>query len=225
MPTATMTRPTSVFAKQAEQVYPHRWRAKFLMDDIVGGIPSSGKIMEGWLKSKIEAKDDEIKKLLAKTMIERGTTDIDDSAEAAALASVNGFKRDENGLYVESRQAKAMVKEAANIAWPKRQDWGPSRKGTRSYFAEHVFINPDRIYLGRMEADTIEERTVHTWRGNAISLEEICTDVELEMEFISDHEIAEKDWATIMVTAERNGLGAVRSQGHGTFSVIEWEKL
>ena len=49
-------------------------------------------------------------------MVER-EVDKEEAAELVdTLRHLNGFKRDENGLYIEGRQAKAMLKEAAMIA-------------------------------------------------------------------------------------------------------------
>jgi hypothetical protein len=217
---------TSVFAKYIPQAYPFTYAATLHVGRIAGGTPTDPKVAEGWLKTKLAVdRDDLIREAVAEVMVERGVS----ADEATKIVDVNkhlnGFRRDpESGLYIEGRQVKAMIKEAANIRWPKDR-WGPSRKGTLSYFAEHFFCQEDRIPLGRMDADGIGQRFVHTWRGSGIQYEEYCDAVDLKITIATDVDLTNEQWGLLWLTGEQQGIGASRSQGYGRFQVTTWDRI
>lgn len=239
--TATLdpkTEHKSVFERYAPKAYPHNFRATIHLERIAGGIPTDPKVAEGWIRSKIgETADDAIRAEVSRAMIERAaqfTEEITPAqkvqmekeilAEVNANRHLNGFKRDENGLYIEGRQVKAAIKEAANVRWPKDR-WGPSRKGTMSFFAEHVFVQEDRIPLGVTAPSEVAQRFVHTWRGSGIQYEEVVHDVTVSFTVATDHDFSAEQWAMLWLTGEKQGLGATRSQGYGRYTVIGWDKL
>ena len=41
----------------------------------------------------------------------------------------------------------------------------------------------------------------------------------------SDYEFTDDEWAALWLTAERQGLGASRSQGFGRFTVTQWDRI
>jgi hypothetical protein len=131
-------------------------------------------------------------------------------------------------LYVEGRQLKAMIKEVANIAAGAgtldSRGWGHTRKSLLSFVAEHIHVPDDRIYLAQAESTRVNQAFVHTWRGSGIKNEEVVADAVLDFAVWSDWPWTDDEWAVIWVTAERNGLGASRSQGFGTFAVTRWER-
>lgn len=223
---------TSVFDSMDLSVYDRRYLVSLHVSALAGGTPTDPKVAESWLKTKLGIdRDDLIRDEVAKTMIERGVDSDMDSVveEVVANKHLNGFKRDEAGLYIEGRQVKAAIKEAANIRWSKDR-WGPSKKGTKSFFAEHVFVAEDRIYLRRegvplTEADRVAQRFVHTFRGNGIQYEEICEGVNLDFVVVTDHDFKPDQWAELWVTGQRQGVGASRSQGYGTYLVTTWSPL
>lgn len=225
---------TSIFEGFRPAAYPYRFDVELVIGTLAGGTPTDPKVAEGWLKTKLGLDPgDLLRDEVAKVMVERGVTDMDEAVGAVvADKHLNGFRRMESGeLFIEGRQVKAMVKEAANIRWPKDR-WGPSSKGTRSFFAEHFFIAENRIGLGVTEPTAIEQRFVHTWRGNGIQYEETVTDAHVAFTLYCDYDLdAEtknckkgEGWALFWLTAESNGLGASRSQGYGTFAVTKFER-
>ncbi len=113
-------------------------------------------------------------------------------------------------------------KEAANVQWPKRK-WGPSNKGTRSYFSEHVFVEEKFIPLGVREPSEINQRFVHTFRGSGIQLEEVIHDAEFTWHMLTDHQFSDEDLGRLFLTAEMQGIGAARSQSFGRFTVTDFE--
>jgi len=215
----------SVFDKYRAKAYPFLFAAEIHVGRIAGGTPTDPKVAEGWLKTKLAAdRDDLIRDAVSEVMVERGVT----AGEAVEIVDqnkhLNGFKRDENGLYIEGRQVKAAIKEAANVRWPKDR-WGPSRKGTLSFWAEHVFVQEDRIPLGATEPSGVAQRFVHTWRGSGIQYEEYVDDAKLSFTVATDHDFTAEQWALMWLTGEQQGVGASRSQGYGRYEVVHWERI
>lgn len=237
----------SVFNAYEQDVYKYRYRCELAVSNIHGGVPSNPNVAKGWLKTKFKDKDEQIVELINATMIERGLEPgvvVDETTldgildEAVKMRQLSGFYRycpaeegactDPDGhadilqLAIRGRHVKAMIKEAANIAYAKER-WGPTKKGTRSFFAEHVFVAEDWIPLGRTAPDGVDQRFVSTWRGTGIQYDEYVVDVKIAFTVLTDHKFSKEDWGVLWVTAQHNGLGAARSQGYGTFSVETWE--
>ncbi len=214
----------SVFEKFRAKAYPYEFQVTISVGRIAGGTPTDPRVAEGWLKTKIAPdRDDLIREAVAEVMLERGV----DAAEATRVVDtnkhLNGFKRNDSGLYIEGRQMKACIKEAANIRWPKDR-WGPSRKGTLSFFAEHIFVQEDILPLGVVEPTGVAQRFVHTWRGSGIQYEEYVDNAKLTFTVATDNDFTQEQWALLWLTAEQQGIGASRSQGYGRFEVIGWDK-
>ena len=225
----------SVFDKYEKDVYQYNWHVELLIANIHGGVPSNPNVAKGWLKTKFKDKDEQIIELVQATMIERGLDpdeDIDDTTldglldEAVKMRQLSGFYRhpDTGELCIRGRHVKAMIKEAANIAYAKDR-WGPTNKGTRSFFAEHVFVAEDWIPLGRSAPDGVDQRFVHTWRGDGIQYDEYVEDAKISFTVLTDYKFTAKEWGKLWVIAQHNGLGAARSQGYGTFSVERWDAV
>ncbi len=220
----------SVFAKYAAKQYPFRFAGQLVVGTIAGGTPTDPKVAEGWLRTKLGVeKDDLIREMVAEVMVERGVTADEATAIVNKNKHLNGFKRDDNGLYIEGRQLKAALKEAASVAVAAgaltARGWGKTNKGLLSYLAEHVFVVEDRLHLGVTEPSGIAQRFVHTFRGNGIQYEEYVTDAKLDFTVMADHDFSEKEWAAIWTTGEQQGIGASRSQGYGRYEVTRWDRI
>lgn len=220
----------SVFAKYREEMYPFRFAGSLHVGVIAGGTPTDPKVAEGWLKTKLGVdKDSLIQEMVAQVMVDRSVT----ADEAVKLVDsqkhLNGFKRDERGLYIEGRQLKAALKEAASVAVAAGKlnvrGWGKTNKGLLSYLAEHVFVVEDRLHLGVAEASGISQRFVHTFRGSGIQYEEYVEDAKVDFTVISDHDFTPKEWAAIWTCGEQQGIGASRSQGYGRYEVVRWDPI
>lgn len=224
----------SVFAQYEKQAWPYVYQAGLLVGCIAGGTPTNAKVAEGWIKSKgalgPDAKDDLIRAAVAETMAERGVSTDEAIALVADDKTLNGFKRDpEKGLFVEGRQVKAAIKEAASVAGaadklPLRS-WGKTNKGLLGFIAEHVCVVDDRIYLGRMEETGVNQRFVHTFRGSSIQYEEYVTDAQLNFTVKTDYPFTREQWAMIWLTGQEQGVGSSRSQGFGRYEVTQWDAV
>ena len=218
----------SVFAKFNKKSWPYKFNGSLLVGTIAGGTPTDQKVAEGWLRTKLGAKDDLLREMVAETMAERGV-DADEAAKIVdAQKHLNGFKRDDDGLYIEGRQLKAALKEAASVAVAAgkldMRGWGKTNKGLLSFLAEHVHVIEDKLHLGVTEASGITQRFVHTFRGTGIQYEEYVTDAKIAFTVETDYDFTAEQWAHIWLTGERQGIGASRSQGFGKYTVTAWEK-
>lgn len=220
----------SIFDQFRDQAWPHKFEVQLSINAISGGIPTDPKVAEGWIRTKLGSTDDLLREQVAQTMAERGVT----AEEAAKLVGdarhLNGFKRDAaHGLYIEGRQVKSMLKEAASIAVAAGKltlrGWGLTNKNLLSFLAEHVVVDDDKIYLGVHEPSDIVQRFVHTWRGTGIQYEEVVHDVKINFTVLSDWNFSDEEWAMIFLTGEQQGLGAARSQGMGRFRVTGWTRI
>jgi hypothetical protein len=213
-----------VFEKYEHQAYPYKFSGTIIVGRVVGGTPSDPKVAEGWIKSKVTATDDAIRSSVAEIMAERGLEATEAVEELARRKTLVGFKRDSNGLYIEGRQLKAGLKEAGNIRWPKRK-WGPTNKGTMGFFSEHLFIAEDKLYLGVTEPSDIVQSFVHTWRGSSVQYNEVVDEAKISFTLETDYDFTEEDWGLLWVTAQKEAIGAARSQGNGRFKLVQFDPL
>jgi hypothetical protein len=211
---------------------------------LMGGAPKDPAIIPGFLASRAELRDEpeELRRATKRTLVELGLLKAEDAAEATAeqlelaLKSIAGekmtvgFKCDSRGLYVESRQIQAMLKEAVAVLfpWPEHK-WGVTKKTPRAFFAERVVPEPDRVLLGRTQADGIELFIGHpsgpTRKTSTLTYYEYCEDptIAFDLYVLRDY-IPETAWPDIWTYAGMNGFGALRSQSFGKFKVTQWDR-
>jgi hypothetical protein len=218
----------SAFAQYESDAYPIRFRGELHIATIAGGTPTDDRVAEAWIRTKLAPKDDLLREMVADTMVERGVTADEATKLVDANKHLNGFKRDSEGLYIEGRQLKAAIKEAASVAVAagklNGRGWGKTNKGLLSYVAEHVFVVEDRLHLGVTEPTGVVQRFIHTFRGTGIQYEEYVEHAKVAFTVITDHDFAEKEWAMIWLTGQEQGVGASRSQGFGRYTVTSWER-
>lgn len=224
-------------------------------DRLMGGVPKNPKIIEGWLRSKAGIEqEEEIRRATLRTLLELGADvtpdmtfdELEKASEAlAATRQTNGFKVGDQGLYLESRTVKAMLKESVNILYPSGAvKWGRYQKtnqktkdvsevggkAPKSYIAERVFISPDRIWMGRNDPDGVEMFIGHVMgrQGpqSTLTYHEYVEGVVVDLHImVLRDEVDPKFWPEIWVHAQENGLGALRSQGFGRFDIERWEQV
>lgn len=231
---------TSVFADIQGRAFPYIYHGRIHVEKLVGGTPSDPNVAKGWLETKLKGvtSQEQLERMVTETMLER-KVDADQALEIVnKLKNLSGFKRTETGLYYEGRQLKAALKEAVSVAVSvnkiKQQGWGQTRKWITSFFPEHVFIRETKLHLltddgfgnqtPATEATGVLQQFVHTRFGSSIQYQEYVDDAEFDFTVVADYLFTDHDWAMIWSTGEWNGLGASRSQGYGTYSVVKWEK-
>jgi hypothetical protein len=231
-----------LFKAQQTKLFSHYRAVVRFRNKIMGGVPKDPKMIEGWLRTKagLTDADEELRFAVVATLQELGadvtpemTMDelIEISANIAEKRNTNGFKRDEEGgLYIESRQIKAGLKETINALFAGGR-WGPTKKGPKNFTVEHVFVHPHRIYLGRMEPDGVDLMIGHVTgaggKRSTITYVENCKEPEITFEFLIDRraidEISWETWGDIWNHMEENGFGAARAQGWGTCDLIAFD--
>lgn len=223
---------TSAFAKYIPRAWPIQFAGTLHIKAVAGGIPGDSKVAEAWLKTKFTDHDDQIRAMVAETMAERGITAEEATKYVSDLKHLNGFKRDEQGLYIEGRQLKAALKEAVNVCIGSGKiktgrAWGETKKGITSYFPEHVFVLEDRLHLGVTEPSRVLQSFPKNKRTNQTGIQytEIVEDAKVDFTIATDHKFTDEEWAMIWLTGEKQGIGASRSQGFGTYEVTRWDRL
>ena len=149
-----------------------------------------------------------------------------------AAPNVNGFRRhpDNGELCIEGRHVKAMLKEAANSAypgseWPGRTSVSAGfRKGLKPTLAERVFIPEPLIGLGTKEPTRTEERIKHvaTPRGPISAINRVGVVEAPDLDFTircHDDFLPEEAWARLWIRAEDLGLQADRGRSDGAFNL------
>jgi hypothetical protein len=207
-------------------------------DKLLGGVPKDPKLIEGWLRARAGIEDgQELRRAVLRTLSELGVDPTGDvSPDELALASdalvarrmTTGFKRGDQGLYIEARQIKALLKESTNILFGAER-WGPTRKGPKSFLAERVFVQPDRVWLGTQQPDGLELVVGHligpSGPVSTLGYHEyvLRPTIDFTVWVVRDL-VTAAQWADVWVLAQELGLGALRSQGHGRFQLVHWER-
>lgn len=205
----------------------------------MGGTPKDPKLIEGWLRAKAGIEDvEEVRMAVIRTLAEQGADvrpgmtyeEIEAAAEKiAGTKETAGFKRGEQGLYIEARQVKAALKESTNILYAG-QRVGPTKKGARSFLAERVFVSPDQLWLSRDEPDGIELVVGHVTGAqgprSTLGYHEYARGAQIGFDvLVARDEIPAEWWPDLWVHMQENGLGALRSQGYGKFDILAWERV
>lgn len=207
-------------------------------DKIMGGTPMDPKIIEGWIRTKAGVTDqEELQRMVYRTAVEMGldvkpTMTYEELVKAtetvAAIKQTCGFKRDEGGPYIEGRIIKSAIKENVNI-WFAAERWGETGKGPKGFTAEHVYVNPDKIHFGVPDISGAELFIGHVsgpqGPQNTLTYYQYITQATISFEVIvAGDAIEAKHWPIIWRLAQENGLGSLRSQGHGRFDILKWQR-
>ena len=206
---------------------------------VLGGVPKDPTLVEAWLRSKAGISDqEELRHAWLRTLYEMGVEVTEDmsfeeaieaSKKIAGSKSTTGFKQDSRGgLYIESRQVKALLRENTNILFAGTRV-GPTKKGPKAYVSERVFFNPTNLYLGAMEPHGIELMIGHVTgpQGprSTLTYHEYVDHGAFDFTVMVCEDSVPGDWwPRIWTLAENNGLGACRSQGFGTFDIVKWDR-
>jgi hypothetical protein len=219
-------------------------------DRLVGGIPivpegedRADAYERGWLK-KVED-DPEFEKPLAEALAE----DPDMPTKPVSVDDIGGletgFRRDDEGIYIEARQVKAMLREAAqrlgfinNIRGARqvlqhdlnvRAETGSFSQKLRLYNEDGTNFDPD--------GKDMRPISVITAQGPRTAIKRFEYSSQPRIRFIirvlaggiaykgGKQLIGEAELADMLDFAQDLGLGADRSQGEGTYTLISLEKI
>lgn len=210
-------------ARSLYDVYQIKIRIR---DKLCGGMPKNPELLKGWIAATTEHNDEK-------------TTALEKEAREALLApteekSWNTFPADDKGLFIWSRQLKALFKECASMLRVTVEKRG-SKQILQHGFEVKGPDRADRVYLGKSKPDGFDEGPIHvqTAQGprTAIKRVDYVEGVVLSFEVwvlsTSGNEtrhVGEKELRSMLTFGQENGLGADRSQGHGKFDVVEFSK-
>jgi hypothetical protein len=136
------------------------------------------------------------------------------------------FKRDDHGLYYESRCVKAHIKDCAN-----QLQGLLGIKALKSKVANRVYVEPERIYFDKKEPDGSEVRIIHamTMKGPRSSLKTIDyvnkPTLRFKLMVLDDGVVDEKILRTIFEYGGVHGIGQERSQDWGRYELAKLEEL
>ncbi len=179
---------------------------------LTAGIPANPKLLQAWLEANAApagAAEDQA------AMLER----LDPEQTHAVV-----FYRDEHGRpCYEGRNFKAALKEGANIIkGPKLLDV----KNFRAKLAERVFVDPRLVPIDAEIHRAERPISVMTMQGPRTSLKrfEYAADVELRftVRVLRDGVVEPDHLRTILEYLQDGGIGADRSQGSGTFELLDF---
>jgi hypothetical protein len=199
-----------------------------LRDKLCGGIPKNPDLIKAWVEAGTGHKDAKSEQLTE----EAKAALLDDVAEK----SWNGFLADpERGIFIESRQVKAMFKECASLLRITTKKIG-SKQILQHGFEVKAPDGGQRIYLGRNKADGNDEQAIHvqTAQGPRSAIKRVDYVSEVKVTFQvwvlktaagEKRHLGKSDLERMLGLAQENGLGADRSQGRGKFDVTEFEKI
>ncbi len=225
-------------ADEAELFTRYRVSLKYT-GRIMGGVPQKPEAIEGWILRSLQGGDAELYQAMQETLEQIGIEsnadmtyeELKDAAKkVASKQHGNTFRRDANGLFIAAYQIKAAIKENVNILYAGKEKWGKTKKGPKSFVAERVFIDEDRVYLGRQEPDGVHLQVGHVTgpQGPRSTLTYFDYVEQPEITFTVSSlrdEVTPQQWKEIFIAMQRNAIGALRSMGYGQFRVTAFDKM
>lgn len=199
---------------------------------LLAGTPKHQDLIRSWLDVKGHSKETK------KTLEEMGISE--DEAQDIEKKSWCGFKHSPDGIFIEGRQIKAMLKTAAvNLKY------GQTRRGYRQVIDHGFVVEPDRVFFLREDSNGLQpakecdgtiERVQHikdaSGRRSCISKYDYIDDffLEFEIRILKRKEknallLGLDQLKEMLQTSQDDGLGACRSQGFGRFVTTELEEV
>jgi len=188
--------------------------------------PKNSKEIEAMLEARMPAKappDPVSIPELARQIAKEVGTEPNEAMERGYAT----FKRDDNGLYYEARCVRAHIKDCSN-ALQKLLDI----KALKSKVAQRVYVEPEKLYLGKKEPDGSETRIIHamTMQGPRSSFKTIDYVLDTKLSFtlkvLDDGMITRKILEAIFEYGGTHGMGQERSSNDfGKYFVAKFEEV
>ena len=188
---------------------------------IVGGIPKNIETLKAMVRGSTLPPE------MQKPMVEKIADEVDATPEEPPTLTT--FKKDEKGLYIEERQVKALLKEAASVKQLTKK-WG-----LRDGIQHGLFIKPECIHMFDANKKLITEITdtfyapVHIKNSpkgprSAIKSGDFVSKPLLETfeVWLATPVITDEEVKLMFTLGQEIGLGANRSQSEGKFDLVEF---
>jgi len=196
-------------------------------DRLDGGVPRDPELIQKWVESKTGHADEQ-----TQAQIEDHMPDVDAATEDVASKMWCGFKRDDQGPFIETRQVKAMFRECATVLGITSK-----KRGSRQILQHAFEIKGDgggpKIHITAKDEGTDEgpihimtpkgprsaiKRTDYVGPGSTLFFEIWVLSTAPQ----EKRHLGESDIRRMLGMAQENGLGANRSQGSGKFNVTNF---
>jgi hypothetical protein len=201
-------------------------------DRLVGGIPivpegaERADAYEAWARGQGVEEAPGFEQTLSEALAEEPDMPVT-TEEVAGLET--GFRSDEEGIYVEARQVKAMLKEAA-----QRLGIIKTVRGSRQVLQHDLIVRSadggQKLHLGLAEPSGKDSRpiSVVTRQGPRTAIRRFDYASQPTIRFVvrvlaggvGDGLVNEEKLRDMLEFGGELGLGADRSQGEGTFTVL-----
>ncbi len=208
-------------------------------DRVCGGTPKSDDLIASWIKAKT-GHDDALTEEQFAEALATSPQAADYAVAKETEKGWTGFPQDPDGLFLWSRQIKAMFRESATMLRVTT-----TKIGSKQIF-QHGFevkgrIAEDRVHFLTVGGNTVKkpdgfmEGPIHvqTPQGPRSALKRvdylhkpgIMFDVwVLKTAAAEKRHVGEDDLIRMLTFAQENGLGSSRSQGYGKCDVIGFER-
>ena len=198
-------------------------------EHVYGGTPKNPALLKGFVAAKTEHNDEQTEEQV--TLIRESL-----KGQETDEKSWNGFPTTlDKGLFIWSRQIKAMFRESATMLRITTEKRGSKQILQHGFEIKNPIDGGQRHYLDRFLPDGtfIGPINVMTPQGPraAIKQTDYCERASLEFEIWvlkteakETRHVGKAEIIKMLTFAQENGLGAERSQGHGKFDVIEFSK-
>lgn len=204
-------------------------------DRLVGGIPvvpddaDRADAYESWARGQ-GIEDPAARHELSERLAE--DTDMPVAVEDVA-GLMTGFRRDDDGLYIEARQVKAMLRESA-----QRLGLIQKKRGARQVLQHDLHVSAtdggQKIHLDAAEPDGTDQRpiSVVTRQGPRTAIKRfeylnqpvIHCRVRVLAGGVGDGLIGEDELRDLFEFGGSLGIGADRSQAAGIFELVSLER-
>lgn len=244
-----------LMAKYGANIFYDKWKVRARTDNLfLAGWPKNPEAELAMLEARMR------KGLVTKEVVEAARQKISDATtlnvveetEKASDKSTCAFKRVTEkdledyptlkaehlgAIYIESRQIKAGLREAATTLGKTQTDWGTKQVIQHAMFARGLEI-PDFIFFYRdgrlMQPDGLAQMVAHIVgpqgpRSTIKIHEYVSPNTIFEFEIWraasgNTMKIDERDLVNFLVLCENNGWGASRSQGFGRVEILSMEQ-
>jgi hypothetical protein len=189
--------------------------------ELCGTIPTSEESQMAFLRS-LKIPPDEADQAKENMLAEAPSEDI--PVDESSLS----FKEDEDGLFIEGRQFKAAIKEAAVLF-----DYTKANQPGRQYFQNGITILEEKLHLGKKKTDgeITQYGVVQTQQGQrAIITRRQYVNRGVRMTFTvrclhGKNFLSSDKLCNILEQMQEAGMGSGRPQGFGKFKVLKIVEL
>jgi len=211
-------------------LYEHYLVTIELSEKVYGGMPKNRELIKAWVAARTGFNDE---------LTEAQTAEhLETMTEGVAEGMWTGFPVDATGIFIHSRQIKAMLREGAtmlNITKKKRgskqviqhgfEVKNPGDFGQRHYFSPNS-REPDGSDEGPIHVQTAKGPRTALKRQDFVEGRQLTFAVwVLSTESGESRHLGENEIVSMLRHAQENGLGASRSQGNGKFVVKAFAKV